>query len=297
MKLNDLIQSAKGKSSKTVVVPFAHDPYNINCISQAIQDRIARFILIGEEDKIRNSAQENNADISGAEFIEETDETAACDKAACLVRDGEAHVMIKGMVQSSTFIRSILRKDHKLIQPDRIISCASLFELPAYHKLLLITDTAVNIKPSLEFKINILQNAIDISRKLGIECPKVACVESVEKINLKIPGTVEAEKLSKMGQDGFFGNADIDGPLGFDVAISTKAAEAKGIASSVAGDPDIILLPELVTANVLYKSFVWCGNGKAASIVAGAEAPIVLTSRSDSEEIKLLSIALSVFLA
>jgi len=295
--LDYFYESVKGEKQKTIAVPFANDPNVISSIAHAVKNEIAHFILIGEKDKIRAVADENQADVSATEIISESDEQKACNKAAELVRDGQAQVMIKGLVQSSSFIKAILNKQHDLVQPGKLISCVSLFELPVYHKLLLITDTAVNISPSLEVKVQILLNAIQIIRAIGIERPKAACVESVEKVNPKIPGTVDADKIKAMGETGFFGNVTIDGPLGFDAAVSRQAAEIKGLKSNVAGDPDILLLPELVAANVLYKSFVWCGSGKVASIVTGAKAPVVLTSRSDSEDTKFNSIALAIYLA
>jgi phosphate butyryltransferase len=297
MKLQDIIPALAGEKPKTVVVPFANDVNIIRSISHAIEAKIAHFILIGEEEKIHEAARSQGVDISGAEFIFETDEQKACDRAAALVRDNEAQVMIKGLVQSASFIRAILHKENKLIQLGKLISCVSIFELPSYHKLLFITDAAINISPTLEQKIEILRNAIDIARRLGITSPKVACIESVENVKSSLPGTVDAKALKDLGREGAFGDAEIDGPLGFDVAISKKAAEIKGIKSSVAGDPDILLLPQLITANVLYKAFIWCSGGTTASIVAGAKVPIVLTSRSDSEETKLLSIGLALYLA
>ena len=295
--LKDLLINFGHETPKTVVVPFAHDPDIICSIAQAMVMKIARFILIGEEHKIRDAANRNRVDISAAEFVPATTEEQACDLAAAMAGEKRAQIMIKGQVQSATFIKAILQKKNDLIQVGQLISGAALFEIPSYHKLLLITDPSVNIAPNLEQKIEIIRNAISIMHHLGIARPKVACVEAVEKVKPKIPGTVEAQTLVELGRQGRFGEAEVDGPFGFDVAIARRAAEIKGIKSPVAGDADILLLPQLVTANVLYKSFVWCAKGTAASIISGARVPIVLPSRSDSEETKLFSIALAVCLS
>lgn len=297
MQLKDFMNPPPDEQRKTVVVPIANDPDIIRCIAKALEKKIADFILIGEEKKVRDAAAQQGADISRAVFVAETDEQKACCKAAELVRDGKAQALMKGLVQSSNFIRAILHKEYGLIPPGMLISCVAVFEIPAYHKLLLVTDPGVNINPSFESKVRILQNAIDLSVKLGIQHPKVACVSAVEKATPKMPSTIEAQQLKQMGRKGAFGAAQVEGPFGFDVAISSKAAEIKGVTGTVAGDPDIILLPEIIAANVLYKCLVWFAKANNASIVVGAKVPIVLTSRSDSEEAKYNSVALAVHVA
>lgn len=297
MRFKDILASLGNETPKIVAVPLAYDQDIICSIAQAMAMNIAKFILIGDEHKIREIAGRNKADISAAEYLPAATEEEACELAASMAGANRAQIIIKGQVQSATFIKAVLNKRNNLIQVGQLISGAALFEIPSYHKPLLITDPSVNITPNLEQKIEIIRNAITIMRHLGVARPKVACIEAVEKVKPKIPGTVEANILAEMGKQGKFGEAEVDGPFGFDIAIARRAAEIKGINSTVAGDADIFLLPQLVTANVLYKSFVWCAQGVAASIVAGARVPIVITSRSDSEETKLLSIALAVYLS
>ena len=229
MQLKDFAKPLPDKRRKTVVVPIASDPDSIRCIAKALEKKIANFILIGEEQKIRGVAARQGVDISGAVFVAETDEQKACCKAAELVRDGKAQVLMKGLVQSSSFIGAILNNEYGLIPPGMLISCVAVFEIPAYHKLLLITDPGVNINPSFENKVRILQNAVALAVKMGIPCPKVACVSAVEKTTPKMHSTVEAQQLKEMGQKGFFGTAQVEGPFGFDVAISGKAAGIKGV--------------------------------------------------------------------
>lgn len=297
MKLADFLIPLPDSKRKTVAVPFANDPDIIRCIAHAMAGRIANFILLGDEEKIRSVASEQGVDISKAGFIRETDEQTVCERAARLVHEGKAQALMKGLVQSSSFISAILHKEYGLVERDELLSCVAIAEIPAYHKLLFITDPGVNIAPSFEAKIRILRNAIELAHKLGEQRPKVACVEAVEKVTPKMPSTAEAHALKEMCQNGDFGEAEIDGPLGFDVAISRKAAAIKGVKGVVAGDPDIVLLPEIRAANVLYKCLVWFAHATIASIVVGAKVPIVLTSRSDSEDTKLFSVALAVHMA
>lgn len=297
MKLMDFLTPVPENERKTVVVPFANDPDIIRSISQAIVKNIANFILLGEENKIRDVAARQGVDISRAEFVRETDANVVCDRAAAFVHDGRAQALMKGLVQSASFISAILHKEHGLITPGKLLSCVAIAEIPAYHKLLYITDPGVNIAPTLEAKANILKNAVELARKLGIARPKVACVEAVEKVTPKMPSTAEAHALKEMCRQGLFGPAAVEGPLGFDVAISRKAAEIKGVRDDVAGDPDIVLLPDIRSANVLYKCLAWFAHATIASIVVGANVPIVLTSRSDSEDTKLASVGLAVHVA
>jgi phosphate butyryltransferase len=294
MKLDDFTRITPGQKRMVVAVPFANDPDIIRSIAHAMREGMADFLLIGEQEKICRTASACVVDVGRGEFIRETDEQSACVRAVQLVHDGKAQVLIKGLVQSSSFLKAILNKQIGLVEHGHLISVAAFFEIPRYHKLLCITDPGVNIAPSLEEKKSILLNAISIVRLLGIDQPKVACIDAVEKVNPKIPSTLEAHALVEMGKKGVFGNALVEGPFGFDIAVSKKAAETKGVESRVAGDPDILLLPELRTANVLYKSLVWFAEARTASIVVGAKVPVVLTSRSDSEDSKYLSLALAI---
>ncbi len=297
MKLNDFIRPVPKPIRKTVVVPFANDPDVIGCIARAMAGEIADFILIGEADKIRAVAVAQKVDIERAEFVHAADEHSACDMAARFVHEGRAQALMKGLVQSSSYISAILHKQHGLVMPGQMLSCVATFEIPSYPKPLFVTDPGVNIAPSLEAKARILKNAVELARKLGVVAPKVACIEAVEKVTPKMAGTAEARALREMGEQGIFGDAVVDGPLGFDAAISPKAAHTKGVPGIVAGHADIVLLPEIRAANVLYKSLVWFAGAAVASIVVGARAPIVLPSRSDSEATKLFSVALAVNVA
>lgn len=294
MKLNDFLKTGKRKKVVKTVIPMADDPEIICCIGEAMKRGLSQFILIGEQAKIAKLARKFNVPLSAAEFIHETDAEKACDLAAQLVQDNATQVMMKGLVHTATFSKAFLNRKHQLIPPGQRVSHVAVFEIPTYHKLLIITDAALNISPSLLAKAGIIRNAVAFAQKLGIHHPKVACVSAIEKINPSIQSTLDAAELKKMGESGSFGDIIVDGPFGLDVAVSRDAAEIKGVRSPVAGDPDILLMPNLDAANVLYKSLTKFAGSRVAGVIAGAKAPIVMTSRSDTDDIKLLSLALAV---
>lgn len=294
MKLADFIRPVPAAQRRTVAVPFADDPEAIRCIARALAEGLVHFILIGDPERIRTVAAANGADLAAAEILAEAgDEAAACARAVALVRAGRAQILMKGRVMTSTFTRSILDKANGLVPEEQLLSHVAVFEIPAYPKLLLITDAALNIQPGLEDKARILANAATFARSLGIRCPKVACLAPVEKVSPKIPSTVDADALRVLAAGGRFGEILVEGPLSLDVAVSRRAAAIKGVTSAIAGEVDILLLPNLDAANVLYKSLTQFGGARSASLVVGARVPVVLTSRADDEETKLFSLALA----
>lgn len=279
---------------RTVAVPDASHEEILGCIGRAI-GRIADFVLIGNESGIRLAAGRAGSDLTGARFLEEKGEAASCSRAARLVRDGEAQLLMKGQVQTAAFIRAILDRENGLIGPGRLLSHVTVCGIPRYHKPLIITDAAIAVDPGVEQKAHILRNALTVARQLGIRRPKVACVAPVEKENPRIRSTVDAAALVRLAGDPLegFGELDILGPVGLDIAVSVEAARTKGVAGPVAGDADILLLPDLDSANALYKSLTVFSGALMASVVAGARVPVVLTSRADSEETKYLSLLLA----
>lgn len=287
---------------KTVAVPLADHEEILACIGQAL-GRIAEFVLIGDEARIREAAGRAGADLAGARFLRETDESAACALAARLVRDGEAQLLMKGQVQTRSFIKAVLDKANGLVEPGRLVSHVTVCGIPSYPKPLLLTDPAINVEPTLEQKVEILRNALAVARALGLARPKVACVAAVEKVSPKVRSTVDAAELVRMAGDpdlaarsGLRG-IEIQGPLGLDLAVSPEAASIKGVAGPVVGQADILLMPGLDAANSLYKSLTCFAGSVMASVVAGARVPVVLTSRADSEETKYLSLGLALKLA
>jgi len=292
--LNDIVALAKKIGPKKVAVALAEDEKVLLALEQARKERIIEGILVGTKEKIEKLTLKNEIDIQKFEIKEEPDGFLASLKCCELINKGEANLMMKGLVGTAFFMKAILDKE-KGLGIDKLLSHAAVFEIPRHPKLLMITDAAINIAPSLMEKAQIIQNAVDVLHSLGIETPLVACIAAVEKVNPdKMPATVDCACLSKMAQRGQIKGAIVDGPLGLDNAISGKSAEVKGIKSQVAGKADILLCPNIETGNVIYKTLIEFAFAKCAAIVAGTKAPVILTSRADSHETKFMSIALGV---
>lgn len=292
-KLSELRDIVKNLPKKKLVVAAAQDEHSLEAVMAATEMKVIDPILVGDRIKIEDIAEEQKLDISKATIIDEPNIDQAVAKAVKLVHFGEAEILMKGKVGTATLLKGVLNKEWGL-RKNPVLSHIALFEVPAYHhKLIALTDVAMNIAPDLNGKVNILNNAIEFLNKLGIEQPKVAVLGAVELVNEMMPATLDAALLSKMADRDQIPNCLIDGPLAFDNAISAESAKHKGIRSNVAGDADLLLLPDIEAGNVLYKAFVFFANAKVAACVLGASAPIVLTSRSDSEESKLDSIILA----
>jgi phosphate butyryltransferase len=291
--LSELRKIVKKAPKKKLVVAAAHDEHSLGAIVSATKMKIVDAMLVGDKEKIYRIGDKLELDLSKIEIIDEPNLSESVAKAVKLVHFGDADILMKGDVGTAILLRGILNKEWGLRQ-NEILSHIAIFEVPAYHhKLIALTDVAMNIAPALSDKVNILRNAIEFLHKLGIEEPKIAVLGAVELVNEMMPATLDAALLSKMADRGQIPNCLIDGPLAFDNAISAEAAEHKGIKSNVAGMADLLLLPDIEAGNVLYKSFIFFANAKVAANILGASAPVVLTSRSDSEESKLDSICLA----
>lgn len=287
-KINKNTYLSKNKQKKTIVIPVAQSGSILECVDYFLKKNIVNFILIGDINKIKNTANVMDIDLSEVKLINIPDDFEACQKAALLTHEGKAQIIMKGLSQTSVFVKSILNKKLSLFEKGSLLSMVSIFKLPGYHKELCLTDSGLNILPDLDQKIKIMENAVSVLKSFGIDSPKVACIAPVEKVNTKIKSTVDANIIKDR-----FNSEFIDGPLAFDVAVSKKAASIKGIKSNVAGDADILLFPELDTANAVYKSLTIFGGGVCASIVAGLKIPVVLTSRADTKNVKCNSIKLA----
>ena len=280
---------------RTVAVPLADDVEVLGCVGRSI-GRTAEYLLIGDEECIREAAREAGVAVDGATFLPAADEAEACAVAAGLARDGKAHLLMKGRVQTSTFTRSILDKTNGLLTPGRLLSHVTLASVPGYERPLILTDAAINIDPTVEQKVEILRNALEVTCALGIARPRVACIAPVEKVSAKIPSTVHAAELERMARENgevLFGPVDVQGPLGLDLAVSPEAARIKGVGGPVAGRADVLLLPGMDAANVLYKTLTKFAGAVMACVLAGCRIPVVLTSRADSEETRYLSLGLA----
>lgn len=289
----DILAAARAGGRKRIAVAAAQEHSALEAVLDARAAGLVEPILIGDLAAMRAIASELGADLTGLRIIEEKDYTKAAALAVSLVRSGEADVLMKGVLDTSILLKAALNKENGL-NAGRLTSHVAVIESPQYHKLFIVTDAAINIAPDLQCKLDIIANAVKVSRALGVENPKVALLAAVEKVNDKMPCTVEAAVITVMNQRGQIKDCIIDGPLALDNAISSESARIKKIVSRVAGDADVLVAPDIEAGNVLYKALLDLGGAKGAGIVAGTAKPIVLTSRADTRETKLASIALAV---
>jgi phosphate butyryltransferase len=291
-KLDDLRAIVANEPVKKLVLAAAQDHHSLSAVLRAAKDGVIEPILIGDKEAIQNISVSSGFDISGLRIIHEPDMDKAVEMAVKMVSSKQADVLMKGKVGTSTLLKCVLNKEWGL-RTGHLLSHIALFEVDTYHKLIAVTDVAMNIAPNLQDKIAIVNNSIDCLHKLGIPMPKVAVLGAVEMVNENMEATLHAALLSKMNQRDQIRGCIIDGPLAFDNAVSLESAQHKGIRSEVAGDTDLLLMPDIEVGNVLYKSLVFFAKAKVASVILGALAPIVLTSRSDTEQAKFDSILLA----
>jgi phosphate butyryltransferase len=290
--LSDLKLLVEGRPRRKLVLAAAEDQHSLGAVIRAWKDNIIEPILIGDKEGIQNICALNNYDISGIRIIHEPDMEMSVEIAVKMASSKQADILMKGKIGSSTLLKCVLNKEWGL-RTGNLLSHFALFEVETYHKVIAVTDVAMNIAPNLQEKIAIVNNAVGCLNKLGYSMPKVAVLGAVEMVNENMEATLHAALLSKMNQRDQIRNCIIDGPLAFDNAVSLESAQHKGIRSEVAGDTDLLLMPDIEVGNVLYKSLVFFAKAKVASIILGALVPIVLTSRSDSEQAKFDSILLS----
>ena len=289
---DDVLNIAKSKSTKKVAVAVAQDEPVLEAVHNAKELGIINAVLVGDKEEIENSAKTIGIDLRDYEIIDEKDKTKAAAKAVEMVSSGNADMVMKGLIDTATFLRAVLDKE-KGLRTGKILSHVAVFDVPALERIIILTDAAMNIAPDLMTKKQIVENAVHVAHAIGIEEPKVACVCAVEVVNPDMQPTLDAAALAKMNDRGQIKGCIVDGPLAIDNAISMEAAKHKGISSPVAGCADIILVPNIETGNVMYKTLTYTSNAKNGGILAGAAAPVILTSRADSDESKLYSIALA----
>lgn len=287
-----LFEKAKKGIRRKLIIAAAEDDNVLLSVKDAVQNGIIEPIFVGHKEKILKLAEEIEFNLSPYQLIDELNPAKSAVIAVNEVRNGNAQILMKGYVQTADFLRAILNKENGL-RSSELLSHIGIFEIPAYHKLIAITDAAQNIAPDLNEKVTIIKNAVNVFNRLGNNKPKVALLGAVETINPKMPATIDAATITMMNKRGQIKGCIIDGPLAFDNAISKESAEHKGIFSDVAGDADLLVTPDIEAGNVLYKSFTYFAHGTVAAVVLGAAVPIVLTSRSDSDRSKLSSIALA----
>lgn len=291
-KLSELVDIAKSKKRRRIAVAAAGDRDVLEALKNAEQHGIIEPVLVGIQSTIEEICKEIGMDCNKYEIINIEDKFEASIVASQLIRDGHAEILMKGMVSTGQLLKAVLSKEHGL-RKGAVLSHVAIFESPYYHKLLGITDAAMNVAPTFEEKIAIINNAVEVFHLLGNPNPFVAVVGAVETVNQRMESTMHAATLSMMNKRQQIKGCVIDGPLALDNAVSKKAARIKNIESEVAGNADIIVAPDINGANFLYKALNFLGGATTAAVIMGATVPIVLTSRADSDTTKFLSIALA----
>lgn len=294
--MKDLVSKAKEGDLKTLVVACADDKHVLEAVEKARAEHIIRPILIGNKEIIIMLLESLEISSDYYEIIDEMEHDKACDYAVKLTSENDGYVLMKGYVDTKVILKSVLKPEYSFKGENRL-SHVSLFELKNYHKLLMMTDGAMNMYPNVDEKQEIIENGVQVFHKLGILNPKIGIIAAIEKLNDKMQPTVDAFELIKRNQEGKLSGCVVDGPFGLDNAISKEAAEHKGVKGNVAGDVDMILMPQIESGNVFYKSMMFLADAKSASVVVGGKKPIVLTSRADTTESKFYSIALAALVA
>jgi phosphate butyryltransferase len=285
---------AMGRQS--VVVAAAQDDDVLLSIDKAAALGIAEPMLIGRKDDILKAADHCGVDVTPYEIIEEADDVAACNLAIRLIREGRADAIMKGLVSTAYVLKAVLNKETG-IRDRALLSHIGLFFIKKTQRFCMVTDAAMCIAPDAEQKRHILENAVEAAQLLGIERPNVACVCALEKVNPAMPATVDAQTLVRWNREGIIRDCVVGGPFALDNALFKEAARLKGVEDPVAGEPDILLMPNIEAGNVLYKALAFVADSPGAGLVLGAKAPVILTSRSDNDETKLNAIILALYLA
>lgn len=292
-KLDQLFDVLKKKAKKRLVAAYANDDHTIEAVSMAVDMGIIDATLVGDEETIKKVCASHNIDPSKFRIVQENDEMKAAAKAVELINNGEGDVLMKGLVSTDKYMRAILNKEKGLLPPKAVLSHVTVVQVPTYHKLLVVGDVAIIPAPDLNQKVAITNYLIKTAHSLGIEKPKVAILAATELVSPAMQACVDAALISKMGDRGQIKGAFIDGPLALDVALEKESAEIKKLTGQVAGDADCILFPNIESGNVFFKACTKLAKGELGAMVMGAKVPCVLTSRGDSVQSKMYSIALA----
>jgi phosphate butyryltransferase len=293
---DQLLSEAALRGPKRVAIVGADQRQTLAAITKAHEANLAESVLIGDTTRMRRIVREEGLTLPPAEIITEADTRRAAEIAVQLVNEARVDLVMNGRALPVDLMVAALDRE-KGLRLGRLISDVSVFEIPGFERLVFVSDMAIVVSPNLAQKAAIVQNAVGVAQELGIETPRVAILAATEMVNPDLPANLDAANLAKMGDRGQIRNAIIDGPLAMDNAISLEAAERKGIRSPVAGRADILIAPDVESANILAKAIVYFAKGKMAGVVVGAKCPLVMPSRSDPPEQKLVSLALGVYLA
>jgi phosphate acetyltransferase len=295
-KYESLLERCRSLPAVPTAVAYPCEESALAGAVEAGEKGITRPILVGPAARLEEIARKARIDLGGVEIVDVPESHAAARRAVALVREGKAELLMKGSLHTDELLGAVVARETGL-RTGRRISHVFIMDVPTYHKVLIITDAAINIAPTLEDKVDIVQNAIDLAISLGVERPKVAILAAVEVVNSKMPATLDAAALCKMAERRQITGGVLDGPLAFDNAISKEAARTKGIDSEVAGDPDILLAPDLEAGNILAKQLSFLAKADGAGLVLGARVPIILTSRADNVRSRIASCAVAMLAA
>ncbi len=290
--LKEFLERAVALGKKKVCVAAAADEEVLQAVKEARDCGFLEPVLVGAEEEIREQARKVGLSLAGVEVVDVPDAREAALEAVRLVRAGRAHVLMKGLVNTTDFMRAVLHPEFGL-RTGKLLSHLAVFEVPGWERLIFNTDGGINVAPDLEQKVAIIENAVQFLRRLGWEQPRVALLAASEVINPKVPATVDAALIAKMAAAGQIRGAVVDGPMALDVAVSEEAARHKGIASPVAGEAELLVNPTVEVGNVFGKALIYFAGARMAGVVLGASVPIVLTSRASSAEEKLYSLAVA----
>ncbi|MFI8685332.1 phosphate butyryltransferase [Rossellomorea sp. NPDC077527] len=296
MNLHSLVEKATRIEHSTVAVAAAEDKEVLGAVAMAVEKKMADFLLFGDKEEILSLLEEVAPHLishSNIKIKHAFSPQKAAELAVKAVKENEAGVLMKGNVPTALILKAVLNKEWGL-RTGNVLSHVAAFEVSGFDRLTFITDAAMNLAPDLQQKAQIIENAVGVARSIGVDMPKVAPIAAVEVVNPAMQATVDAASLTLMNQRGQIRHCTVDGPLALDNAVSHHAAEHKGIESAVAGQADILLVSNIETGNALYKSLIYFAKAKVGAVIAGAKAPIVLTSRADSAESKLYSLALAI---
>lgn len=296
-KLDFLLDESRKGRPMTLALACPYGDDAIGAITGAKREGIIRAILIGDEERIRTVAEQDGYDLSGIDIIDEKSDEKAVEKSVRMVSSGEADLLMKGLVKTSSLLKAVLDKEWGL-RTGSLLSHLFLFEIPNLERRVIgISDGGMNTYPDLSAKAKIIENAVACYHKIGIPQPKIAALAAVEAVNPEMQATLDAAALAKMNERGQIRGCIVDGPLALDNAISEESARIKGINSPAAGNADMLLVPDIESGNFIGKVLLYMTGGKGAGVILGARKPIVLTSRFDSMQTKLLSIALGAVVA
>jgi phosphate butyryltransferase len=294
--LKQMVDLVKGGKTKRVAVACGQDPDIIDALARAVNEKLAVAILIGDKAKTEALAKEHKIDPKIFTLIDEPDYKKAARKAVEMVKQGEADVLMKGLIDTAVYARAYLDKENGLMT-GATVSHVGVFEVPNYPRLLIVTDAAQIPYPDFGQKVEMINHAVAVAKKLQIETPKVAVLTATEKVNPKWPCSLEGAQLSKMADRGQIKGCIVDGPLSLDAAVSPECAKGKGISSPVAGYADILVTPDIQAGNILYKCLTQLAHAELGAMVIGTSAPVILTSRTDSDDTKFMSIVLAALMA